>query len=195
MKYFLVLLTLFVMPITGCAESSALIARSSINERTDVFEEQRTQTPVPAGYVDLKITAILKTHLPGAYSATDIHGTQDYNLLVNIDGQAMHLRGSRQNEYRQDLSMTNPESGNGTKYLFHSYVRLKEGSHKVVVAIPADKIAVEKELILKAGKTEHLLVEPIYGSKSKKLGINKGFVESFAEGIKTFRVMLNGLEI
>jgi len=50
------------MVLSGCAESSALIKANSTSLRTDVYEELTNGATAPQGYVDLRVTATLKTH-------------------------------------------------------------------------------------------------------------------------------------
>ncbi|EKD38198.1 MAG: hypothetical protein ACD_75C00827G0001, partial [uncultured bacterium] len=99
MKKICLLLMMSLTVLTGCAESSALIRASSTTVRPDVFRELANNGGlIPPGFTDLRITATLKTHHPGIYSARDIHGTPDYKLLLNIDGQAVLLSGILQKE-------------------------------------------------------------------------------------------------
>ncbi|QXE84843.1 hypothetical protein KP003_10520 [Geomonas nitrogeniifigens] len=184
-----------VMALAGCAESSALIASRDHSDHVDIFRVQEENSPPPAGYVDLKISAVVKTHLAGFYSSTDPHGTDAYELLVNIDGQSMRMRGSRANEIKQDLTMGDPEGGTGTKYLFQSTIRLKEGRHTAVVALPVEDVAVRKELTLNAGRQSRLVLQPVYGTTIRKLGVGNPLKESFQAGVKTLRLVLNGSDM
>lgn len=185
----MLLLCLFVF--TGCAESAALV-------RTDgsrVFEELSTSTLVPVGDADLRVTVSLKTHPAGLYSASDLHGTPDYRLLVSIDGQESVLRGSVQHEYSDAPQFKGPETGSGVRYRFAKTMRLKGGLHRITVALPEDKVAVERVVALKGGELNRLVVEPVYGKKPGKKRPGMGSAESFTEGIKTLKLILNGKEL
>lgn len=177
--------------ISGCADSSALIRKSSASIRTDVFKELADGGTVPAGYADLRVVSSLKTHLPGIYSASDIHGTPEYRLLVNIDGQVAQLQGSLSKE-NDSSGLRDPEAGEGIRYRFEKKLRLRAGTHRVVIAIPADDIAEEREFTLPEGSSNSLVLEPVYkGAPSKRRPAVYG-VTSFKEGIRGFRVLLNG---
>lgn len=195
MKKTSLLLMLSLMVLSGCAESSALIKANSTSLRTDVYEELTNGATAPQGYVDLRITATLKTHKPGIYSASDIHGTPDYKLLLNIDGQAVLLRGNLQSENSESRGVVDPEAGDGIRYQFSKNLRLKSGTHKIVVALPDDEIAVAREITLVEGNMNNLVLEPIYSTKPGKRRLGTYSTTSFREGIRTLRLMLNGREI
>lgn len=191
----LLLLALSMTVVSGCAESSALIKANSTSMRTDIFEELTNGEIAPRGFSDLRITATLKTHKPGIYSATDVHGMPDYNLLLNIDGQAVLLRGGLQKENSEPMKLVDPEAGDGIRYRFSKKLRLKAGVHKIVVALPDDGIAVEREITLAEGNVNNLVLEPIYRTTPGKRRPGMYSTTSFTEGIRSLRLMLNGKEI
>ena len=195
MKKTSLLLMLSLMVLSGCAESSALIKANSTSLRTDVYEELINGATTPQGFADLRVTTTLKTHKPGIYSAKDIHGTSDYKLLLNIDGQAVLLRGNLQNENSESRGLVDPEAGDGIRYRFSKNFRLKAGTHRVVVALPDDEIAVAREITLVEGNMNNLVLEPIYSTKPGKKRLGMYGTTSFIEGIRAFRLMLNGREI
>jgi hypothetical protein len=179
----------------GCANNANLIKESSVSTRTDVFEETPAEGKVPEGYADLLIIASLKTHKPGIFSSSDRHGTKDYRLLANIDGQSITLSGSLVMEDNGTREMRDPEAGEGIRYLFSKRVRLKAGAHGVVIALPDDDVAVEVEIELAEGSRNTLHLEPLYGLKREKQ--RPGFYgdTTFSEGIREFRAFLNGKQI
>lgn len=195
MKKTSLLLMLLLMMLSGCAESSALIKANSTSLRTDVYEELTNGATAPQGYVDLRVSATLKTHRPGIFSAKDIHGTPDYKLLLNIDGQAVLLQGTLQKENSEPMKLVDPEAGDGIRYRFSKNLRLKAGLHKLVVALPDDEIAVAREITLKEGDHNNLVVEPIYSTKPGKRLPGTYTTTNFREGVRSLRVMLNGKEV
>ncbi|AAR35509.1 lipoprotein [Geobacter sulfurreducens] len=191
----LCLLVMAISLLSGCAESSALIKANSVSLRTDVFEELTNGVTAPQGDVDVRLTATFKTHKPGIYSAKDIHGTPDYKLLLNIDGQAVLLQGSLQKENNEPMKLVDPEAGDGIRYRFSKNLRLKAGIHKIVVALPDDEVAIAREITLNEGDRNSLVVEPIYSTKPGKRRPGMYSTTSFTEGIRSLRVMLNGKEV
>jgi hypothetical protein len=188
-------LVMSLMALTGCAGSSSLLKANTTSTRTDVFGEPTKGGLPPRGYTDLHIAAALKTHKPGIYSASDIHGTKEYALLVNIDGQAVLMRGSLQEENSEPSGIQDPEAGEGIRYRFYKDIRLRTGKHRIVVGLPGDGIAVETEMPLLEGGANQLTVEPKYGRKPGT-GRPSGYgTTSFSEGIRSVRLVLNGRQM
>lgn len=186
----LCLLIVAISLLGGCARGAALIRANSASSRTDVFEELKGNSSAPQGYGDVRVTATLKTHKPGIFAAKDIHGTPDYRLLVNIDGQALLLRGRIQKENSEPAKLVDPEAGDGVRYRFNAELRLKAGLHRVVLALPDDGIAVERDMDLGEGKND-LVLEPVYAISPGKGGAETAST-NFREGISGIRVVLNG---
>lgn len=188
-------LMISMMVLSGCAESTALIKANSTSIRTDVYEELTNGGIVSQGFVNLRITATLKTHKPGIYSASDIHGTPDYKLLLNIDGQVLLLRGSIQKENSEPRGLNDPEAGDGIRYRFSNNLRLKAGTHRIVVALPDDGIAIEREINLVEGNVNNLVIKPIYSATPGNKRPASYNNTSFMKGIIGYGLTLNGREI
>lgn len=191
----LCLLIMAISLLSGCAESSALIKANSTSLRTDIFEEITSGGTAPQGYTELRITASLKTHKPGIYSSSDIHGTPDYKLLVNVDGQALILRGNLQQEKTEPMKLVDPEAGEGIRYRFSKTLRMKTGAHKIVVALTDDGVAVERELVLNEGVVNSLSIEPVYSTKPGKRRPGSYSLTSFMEGVRSISLTLNNKEL
>jgi hypothetical protein len=194
MKKLCLLLTAISL-LSGCAESSAFIKSNSTSLHSDVFEEVACGETVPKGFAELRINASLKTHMPGIYSASDIHGTPDYKVLVNVDGQALFLQGNLRQEKAEPLNLMDPEANEGVRYRFSKTIRLRAGVHKVIVAFPNDNVVVERELVLNEGAVNSLFIEPVYSAKPGKRRPGKYSLTSFMEGIRSIRLTLNNKEL
>lgn len=192
MKKIVVLISLLSAALFGgCASSQELVRKNSVSTRSDVFVELADGGPVPQGYADLRITSSLKTHRSGIYSTRDIHGTPEYRLLINIDGQAALVQGTLKEEDIKPGSIRDPEAGEGVWYLFRKDLRLKAGTHRIVIALPEDKIAVEREITLVEGSSNMLELEPVYGAAPGKRRPGFYGVTSFMEGLRGIRAILN----
>lgn len=195
-----ILMTLGIL--VGCAGNKELIKEMSTSATQNVFQEERESVPAAKGYADLQISFSMKTHVPGLYSGNDKHGTPDVELLLNIDGQAISLRGNLQKENRDLKGQTSPESGDGIRYSFSTKLRLKAGTHKIFAAIPDDGIALTREISLEEGEMNNLVLEPLYNHE-KKLSRNSADRRpgigisntSFKEGLGGIRFILNGRKI
>ncbi|HBG07448.1 MAG: hypothetical protein A2075_07470 [Geobacteraceae bacterium GWC2_58_44] len=195
MKKFYLLLVLSLTVISGCAASSELLKTGTGSIRSDVFVETSNGGMIPRGYADLNIVSSLKTHKPGIYPfEKKSHGTADYNLLVNIDGQALQFQGELQKE-STPRELEDPEAGDGIRYRFSKKLRLKAGSHNVMVALPDDGIAIERNITLSDRSDNVLVVAPVYGASSDKQRPGFYGLTSFNEGVKGLRPALNGQEL
>lgn len=180
--------------LSGCANGYGLVKENQTSVRSDVFQELGEQAAVPRGYADLRVTGILKTHSADSYAPVDSHGTTDYRLLLNIDGQALTLPGALRKENKESEYPYDAEAGEGTRYRFNKLLRLKPGVHRVVVGLPDDRVAVVKEVNL-GEELNTLQLEPVYGQKIGAGRPRNDRARSFTEGIRSFRVILNGKEV
>lgn len=186
-----ILMSALIMP--GCATKK--IATMSLEVRNDVFQEIAHNESVPAGYAELTVVSILKTRKPGDFLWTKTsHGTPEYMLLLNIDGQTARLKGDLA-EDKTTGGPWNPEAGEGIRYFFKMKLRLKPGLHRVFAALPEDEVSFDREITLMEGSTNVLYLTPVYGKKrvGRRPGLNE--VRSFYEGIRGFNGYLNGEEI
>jgi len=174
----------------GCAYNAKLINSMKSSNRQDVFQDLFETSSIQPGYSDIKIVASFKTHKPGEYIyGSKVRGTPEYKLLMNIDGQAVLLRGLTREEENYDQNHQDSEVGIGIRYLFNRSIRLKAGKHKIFFALPEDEVMVERDIVLKDGSSNELMLEPIYSSTT---GLAKHKVFNFSAGINGFWLKLNG---
>jgi hypothetical protein len=93
------------------------------------------------------------------------------------------------------MKLADPEAGDGIRYRFNKNLRLKAGTHRIVVALPDDGVAVEREITLTEGKVNSLVLEPVYSTKPGKRRLEAYSTTSFTEGIRSIRLTLNGRDI
>ena len=184
MKKTIIGISIAAVTMTGCAANR--IAASSVGIRDDVFREVSLKDPVPAGQADLIVMASVKTRRPDYQWAKTSRGTPDYTLLLNIDGQAIRVKGDLKEEKTASGGSWNPEAGEGIRYSFKANLCLNPGLHRVFVALPEDGVYIEKEITLTAGTYNVLNLIPIYGRRKigRLLGLEA--VSSFYEGIRGF---------
>lgn len=174
----------FLLQLASCAGPDPATATLTWQESSAPFSVS-TEGVIPAGHADLVITASFKTHKSDKYRHDPArHGTKDYRLLINIDGQVESLEGRLRDE--SHLQAKRCESGDGTRYIFRKRVRLKEGRHQVAVALPADGVVAHKEIVLADAREHTLIIEPVYG-KSRKKGGYWG-ERNFQQGITGLRI-------
>lgn len=183
------------MVLAGCAGSPTLLKTTGAGVRHDVFQEVVKSEAVPRGFADLRITGTLKTHKPGLYTASDVHGTAAYQLQLTVDGQSTSVPATLEAEDLNPKDLDHPEAGEGIRYRFGKTVRLKPGGHQIVAALPGEGIAVAKEITLVEGEVNILEMEPIYGRVSEKKRPSANKTTSFEDGISGLRLSLNGRDI
>ena len=193
MKKIRLLLMMSLAVLSGCAESSALVKSDGNSIRSGVFQELSSGGVVPPGYVDLRIVFSLKTHKPGDYPLDEsLHGTPEYRMLVNIDGQAEQLKGDLQQENSEPRGHQDAEAGDGIRYRFSKSLRLKAGTHRITLALPGDTVAIQREITLTDGSWNRLVLEPTYHASRDKQRPGFYGVTSFKEGLKGLKATLNG---
>ncbi|TSK09182.1 MAG: hypothetical protein FPO08_07780 [Geobacter sp.] len=180
-----------IIMLNGCANSSKLVRASSSSTRSDIFKQVPNGDVVPSGYADLLISSSLKTHKPGMFSSNDLHGTSDYKLMVNIDGQSIQLQTTPHMEDFGSNSLRDTEVGEGARYRFITKLRLRSGAHKVVLALPAEDLALERQITLTEGSSNSLILQPVYRQSPGKIRPGYYGVTSYKEGIKGIRLLLN----
>jgi hypothetical protein len=179
--------------LAGCAGSAELLKRAERPERSNVYMVVTNSTPPEQGFADLTIRASVKTHSAGQFPlGKDSHGTSDYVLLVNIDGEPLRIPGAPAIEEGLSDAERHPEAGDGTRYLFRAHLRLKAGSHRVIVALPGDRVAVQRDILLDERTDSVLEVSPSYYSDRSQTGPGSAGATSFKEGIGGLDLMLNG---
>jgi len=101
----------------GCATNN--FTTMSMEERHDVSQEVTQKEPASAGQAELTIEASVKTMKQQVllWSKTT-HGTLEYTLLINIDGQITRIRGNLTEEKTKSEGPWNPEAGEGIRYFF-----------------------------------------------------------------------------
>ncbi|UFS72228.1 hypothetical protein LPW11_08545 [Geomonas sp. RF6] len=157
-----------------------------------IMQEAGVATAASKGYCNLRITASLKTHTPGVHSTPDLHGTPEYKLLLKIDGKDVPLPATLRQEETEMRRLADAEVGAGMLYSFYNNVPIPAGRHEIVLAIPADKVVVEREITLAEGSSNTLSFEPEYRWAPGKERLRFYGTTSYKEGIKGFTVVLNG---
>jgi hypothetical protein len=181
------------MVVAGCAENGELLKRAERPERSNVYTVVTTATPPERGFADLAIRASVKTHRAALLPlGNDPHGTPGYQLLVNIDGEPLRISGAPAIEEGFSDAGRNPEAGEGIRYLFRAHLRLKAGAHRVIVALPGDRVAVQRDICLEERTDTMMEVTPSYFSVRRQLGPGSAGATSFREGTSGLELSMNG---
>jgi hypothetical protein len=194
MKKIIIGIFMSALIIPGCAMNKN--ATMSVARRNDVFQEVAYNEPAPADYAELTIVSTFKTRKPGNYWwLKSSHGTPEYTLLLNIDGQTALIKGDLTEEKTILGEPWNPESGDGIRYFFKIKLRLNSGFHRVFVAVPDAGANFDREITLMKGSDNVLNLAPVYGKRKAGRLLGLDTVTRFYEGIRGFKGYLNGKEI
>jgi len=175
---------LAVATMCGCAHQAELIKSAATSTRADIFMNAPTTDKIPVGLTELDILLSVKT---------PHKKTSDYTLLVNIDGQAISVLGTWNKESLDQRSVYDPESGEGIRYSFKKKLWLKPGTHRLIVALPENGIAIDKEITLLPESDNELKLEPVYAAKPvQQTKPAQYFNRHFFYGIGGLSFVLNG---
>ena len=180
----------FALMSAGCSTAVKEIQMKSQSERTDIFIEVKDGEPVPEGFVDLMITADIKTPLAGYYSLESkksVNGKPEYPFLINVDGQAVIWKADG---VRDGKTGSGPEAREGMKYTLSKKVRLLAGPHRIFFGLPEENYYSTVDITLKVGESSLIEYEPVYRYKRSPTRI-----PTFLKGINRYKVFLNGTQI
>ncbi len=197
-SYIIIAVLGIALAISNAAANEKEITAKSQGDRTDVFSEVKEEGIPPKGFADLVIKASIKTHLEGYYileSKEFLHGKPEYPFVLNIDGQGVLWKADGQRHIvpaydDKGKANTDPEAGEGMKYVLEKRIRLAAGSHRIFFGLPEDKYSVEVEIALKEGESAVLEFKPVYRYKTRPYRI-----PTFLNGIKGYEVFWDGKQL
>ncbi|MBJ6800077.1 hypothetical protein [Geomonas propionica] len=181
--------------LAGCADTSALVRPVSSSGFEKVFDVRGGEARLKTGEAGLDVAAMLKTHKARPSLFPDRHGTPEFRLQVSIDGQADAWPGALHEERGRFLNLADPEAGAGVRYRFFKPLRLKAGTHQMVVALPDEGVSVKRSITLEEGRLHTLVVEPVYSAKAEKRRPGLFGSATFKEGVRSFRLILDGKQL
>lgn len=196
MKRLVIVILALTALTAGCSKD--IIQTMGIGDHQGVIQDYKDHEPIPAGFAELMIVSSLKTPEPGYFAfGSKIRGTPDYLLLISIDGHKIFVHGDLKTENSAPKGLNDAEAGEGIRYLFTKDLLVKAGRHKVIVSLPEDNVASEKEVFIQEGTGNSLRIDPIYGQSDQEGIPGQGLFSSssFMNGITGFWFFLNDREI
>lgn len=182
-RCYFVLLTILILSF-GCSNRTETVKGAS----RGVFPEITKETTPSAGYADLFITGSIKTPKAGAYLIdASGRGTEQYILLINVDGQSVEVVGQMQEEATDYTGRSDPEAGSGIRYHFSKNLRLRPGTHTITVTLPDERVTSRKTVDLKEGENR-LEISPTYRKRHPKRMIGFRGERTFFEGVKSLQL-------
>ena len=177
-SHFLVLILGLIL--AGCAASN----QNLLGQRNDVFQVTSDGAAVGADEAVVTVSASIKTH---KYSALlfepSKHGKDEYLLFVDINGQSMGLPMEMQSETTTTDPHTDPESGEGVRYLYKTTIRLRPGSYTFTAYLPTEDVSVRREVVIPTeGKA--IIIKPTYRGLARRKPPSLRWRPDFKDGVK-----------
>lgn len=178
---------LFAGMVAGCATRGRVADLPPTASRSGVFVESTEARPIPDGTAEMEIGMRVKTPRAGYFllgSGGIPHGTGEYPVLLNIDGQAVEwkLSGIEETGPVLDSKGTRaPEGGKGVVYVLKKKIRISPGNHRVFFSLPAEGASTGIDITVKEKGIYSLVLEPVYGRGKR---YPNGY---FTKGVKVLR--------
>ena len=171
--------------LAGCVASN----QNLLGQRNDVFQVVSDGAAVGADEAVVTVSASIKTH---KYSALlfepSKHGKDEYPLFVDINGQSIRLPMEMQNETTATDPHTDPESGEGVRYLYKTTIRLKPGTYTVTAYLPTEDVSVRGEVVIpREGKA--IIIKPTYRGLARRKAASLRWRPDFKDGVKGLDIM------
>ncbi len=174
------LIVILGLILAGCAASN----QNLLGQRNDVFQVVSDGAAVGADEALVAVAASIKTHKysPILFEPSK-HGKDEYLLFVDINGQSMGLPMERQNETTTTDPHTDPESGEGVRYLYKTTIRLKPGTYTFTAYLPTEDVSARREVVIPVeGKT--LIINPTYRGLARRKPPSLRWRPDFKDGVK-----------
>ncbi|TAL31604.1 MAG: hypothetical protein EPN93_17565 [Spirochaetes bacterium] len=180
-----------------CSSASRVIQRTLQEDATGVFTEREAHDALPSGKSLLSLKASFKTHAPGYYfleSDTSPHGKPVYRILVSIDGQSVvwKIEGKPESTPTRDGEgnlISEPEAGEGFRYILEKSVILAPGRHRIFFSLPDEDYYQEFTINVSPGGVNIVELKPIYKFTPRS------HRRSFAGDVNHFQVFFNTPEV
>lgn len=182
-SHFLILILGLIL--AGCAASN----QNLLGQRNDVFHLASDGAAAGADEAIVTVSASIKTHKYSAFLFEPAkHGKDEYLLYVDINGQSMRLPMEMQNETTTTDPHTDPESGEGVRYLYKATILLRPGVYTFTAYLPTEDVSVRREVVIpREGKT--IVIKPTYRGLARRKPPSLRWRPDFKDGVKGLDIM------
>jgi hypothetical protein len=184
----IVMLLVICNTLAGCAGSNA----ARMGQRHDVFQVVKEGAAVGADEVLVTISALIKTHNKesGVLFETAKHGSDNYLLVVDINGQSLSMPFQTVEETTGTDPQADPESGSGVRYSYKATVRLRPGRYTVTACLPTENVLTSQDVQISAGSSK-IIVKPLYRGLAGRKPASLRWVPTFRDGVRGLMIVMN----
>jgi hypothetical protein len=173
--------------LAACAGSNGV----RMGQRTDVFQVVREGVPPGADEVLVSISASIKTHKESLMLIEPAkHGSDDYLLFIDINGQSINLPVQTVEETTDTDPLLDPESGAGLRYNYKTTIRLQPGRYTVSAYLPTEDVQTSQEIQL-SGSSKDITVKPLYRGSSGRKPAALRWIPNFKDGVTGLKLLVN----
>jgi hypothetical protein len=170
----------------GCAGSN----NASTGLRSDVFQTA-ADGAAGADDVPVTITASIKTHTesPILFELAR-HGSDDYRLIVDLDGQSIIMPVRVTTETTTTDPLIDPESGEGLRYSYKATITLRPGTYTVSADLPTENVKASR-LVRISSDSRSITIKPLYRGSAGRKPASLRWVPSFRDGVSDLKIVAN----
>jgi hypothetical protein len=156
-----------------------------------VFQIAAEGTAAGVDDVPVTITASIKTHsVSPLLFETAKHGSDDYRLIVDLDGQCIIMPVKITAETTATDPLLDPESGVGVRYSYKATIKLRPGRYTVSAYLPTENVKTSREVQV-SGESGSIAVKPLYRSSAGRKPASLRWVPSFRDGVSDLNIVAN----
>jgi hypothetical protein len=182
-----------VIILAACSMLAACAGSNNVTMgmRSDVFQVSAEGAAAGKHDVPVTITASIKTHTesPILFEPAK-HGSEDYRLIVDINGQCIIMPVRIIAETTATDPQTDPESGEGVRYSYKATVKLRPGTYTVTAYLPTENVKTSREVQISAD-SRYITVKPLYRGSAGRKPASLRWAPSFRDGVIDLNITVN----
>jgi hypothetical protein len=183
----IIILSVVCCTLAACAASYP----AGMGKRSDVFQIVPEGSPAGADGVLVTVSASIKTHTESTLLIEPAqHGSDDYRLVVDINGQSIDLPVQTAEETTDSDPRTDPESGAGLRYIYKATVRLRPGSYTATAWLPTENVITSQEVQI-SGSSRNITIKPFYRGSAGRKPASLRWLPSFRDGVSSLSISVN----
>lgn len=181
--------------LVGCGTAPKAAERGAPSGIAGVFSEIKNGGPLREGYVDVVISAVIKTDSEGHFLFDQRGASEardDYPFVLTVDDQSAVWKAEGREEDTPEYDSQGkriPDGGKGTLYRIEKKIRMADGPHRIRLTLPEEDYSKEVTVYLRTGLQHILEFKPLYKKLHKS---PQGYTRHFAHGISDYESYLDG---